>query len=242
MFAGLALSAKQKLCVMIGYVEVVYEMPEDFEVIKTSKKVVKTSEAGANPDPAPDIFEVVAINFVLPTYIKFETNTDLKFEMKVQVDKENVLFEGKEIGKVIERRSASDVKVDTDHSIKYTGGYSKDGKTIYLDSRFPKIINVDGKEVNAVDTIAMHHELSEKWLVDEGYTYQYAHIIATKIEREYVESLGVNWDAYSKEVEKHLHEVSGAPLQISPRDLDLAPYTMSNDTATLQEIEKTTEK
>ena len=44
-------------------------------------------------------------------------------------------------------------------------------------------------------------------IIDDAYEYAYAHEIATKIEREYVESLGVNWDDYCKEVNKNLHEV-----------------------------------
>ncbi|MGC8648313.1 MAG: hypothetical protein ACP5SJ_02330, partial [Candidatus Micrarchaeia archaeon] len=134
------------------------------------------------------------------------------------------------------------INIDLSHSIKYIGGYSKDGKTIYLDSRFPKSLVINGKEISTVESIAKHHELPEKWMIGEGYTYQYAHMLATKIEREYVESLGIDWELYSKEVEKNLHEVSSSKLEKSPKDLDLTPYLDSKDEETIKEIEQTMEK
>ncbi|MEM3827110.1 MAG: hypothetical protein QXR58_00730 [Candidatus Micrarchaeaceae archaeon] len=221
-------------------------MPKEFEVIKCAKQEEATNDppltSVKTETPGQSPFIVVAIEFVEPSLARIVSMEEVKFDSKLQIEGDIAKLDGREIGKVVGRKSSADVRINTAYSIKYTGGYSKDGKTIYLDSRFPKIIVVDGKEIDTVDTIARHHELPEKWFVDEGYTYQYAHIIATKIEREYVESLGTNWESYSKEVEKHLHEVSSAPLQISPKDLDLAPYSMSGDTKTLDEIEATKEK
>ena len=150
-----------------------------------------------------------------------------------------MFFNQKKIGQTKEIKKANDIKIDTRYDIKYTGGYSVDGKKVYLDEHFPKNIVVDGKIVDTVESIDRHHEVTEKWLIDDAYEYAYAHEIATKIEREYVESLGVNWDSYCKEVNKNLHEVYMSKAEKTPSDLDLAPYFYSRDEKALKEIRET---
>ncbi len=184
-------------------------------------------------------FTVVAINYKEPTYIKFKSSQDFKVGQKVSIDKNAVFSDGKQVGEVQTTKRANDVKIDTRYDIKYTGGYSMDGKKVYLDEHFPKIINVDGKEVDTVESIDRHHEVTEKWLIDDAYEYAYAHELATKIEREYVESLGVNWDDYCREVNKQLHLVYAGKAEKTPADLDLAPYFYSRDEKALKEIRET---
>ncbi len=222
-------------------------MPEVYEVIKSSKAngsvpnidpVAATSAANGKNGT----YTLIALSFKLPSYIKVSASRDIVFDSKLNVDGDTVSYEGAEVGKVIERKSVSDVKVDTSFDIKYIGGYSTDGKTVYLDRDFPKTLNINGKEVDCVESIAKHHELTEKWMVGEGYTYQYAHIIANKIEREYVESLGVDWSEYDKEVKKYIHQIFSKTLLASPPDLDLAPYSESKDTEALHEIRDSTQQ
>lgn len=203
---------------------------EEYEVIEHIKKDV---------GPANNTFSVVAISYIVPTYVKFESETDFKAGEKVGIDKNEVFYKGSKIGEVKTFKSAENVKVNTDYDIKYTGGYSTDGKKVYLDRNFPKLMDVDGKKVDTVESIAKHHEITEKWLIDDAYEYAYAHEIATKIEREYVESLGVNWDAYCKEVDKNLHAVYNTKADNTPSDLDLSPYFYSKDEKALKEIRET---
>lgn len=231
----------------LTYTSNVKEMPEIYEVIKSSKANGSVQDAGTDSGDPPEggnsaSFTVVALCFKAPSYVKVDADRDINFDTKLEVDGDSVSYEKSKIGKVVERRSVEDVKVDTTYDIKYTGGYSLDGKKVYLDSDFPKKLSINGKEVDTIESIAKHHELTEKWMVGEGYTYQYAHIIANKIEREYVESLGVDWGEYSKEVEKWLSQISSKKLARSPADLDLAPYTASNDSATLEEIKNSIAK
>jgi hypothetical protein len=219
-------------------------VPEVYEAIKSTKadnSAQSTETAAADPPngSASRRYVLIALNFKSPTYVKIDADKEINFDSKLKVEGKEVAYEGSVIGNVIVSMSAEGITVDTTYDIKYTGGYSKDGRIIYLDRDFPKKLGINGKEVDAVETIAKHHELIEKWMIGEGYTYQYAHVIATKIEREYVESLGVNWEDYSMEVGKHLHEVSSKKMRRSPADLDLSPYTASNDTAALEEIAST---
>ncbi len=216
-------------------------MEEEYEVV-SSKKLDEGQGNGATNGNAGGRFSIVALNFVLPSYIKAESSIDINFGSKVAVDGDRLKFNGAEVGVVKLRKSVNDVKIDTSYDIKYTGGYSNDGSTIYLDAHFPKKLQVEGKEIDTVESIAKHHELPEKWMHDEGYSYQYSHIIATGIERKYVESLGVSWDAYSKEVEKYLHETYSRRTEKSPADLDMSPYVESNDTYAINEIKANAEE
>ncbi len=203
---------------------------EDYEVIEHLKVGSKTAD---------NKFIIIAINYKEPTYVKFESQQDFKMGDTVQIDNMDVFLDQKKIGEVKEIKHGNDVKIDTRYDIKYTGGYSMDGKKVYLDEHFPKVIIVDGKNVDTVESIDRHHEITEKWLIDDAYEYAYAHEVATKIEREYVESLGVNWDNYCKEVNKNLHEVYSAKAEKTPSDLDLAPYFYSKDEKALKEIRET---
>ncbi len=182
-------------------------------------------------------YAVAGINYVKPTYVKVISKKALKRGDKIEIDSsDHVFYNNSEIGTVIDFKDGDSIKVDTVHDIKYTGGYSVDGHTVFLDEHFPKIIEVDGKKIDTTVTIDRHHEIPEKWLADSAFEYPYAHEIATKIEKEYVESLGVKWEDYCKEVDKHLRDVYRRKLGKSPDDLDLAPYLYSRDKEALKEI------
>ncbi len=202
---------------------------EEYEVIEHLK-------SGAEVD---NKFLIVALNYKIPTYIKFESILDFKVWDKVNLDKNDVFYNNSKVGEVKTFKSADDVKIDTRFDIKYTGGYSLDGNKVYLDEHFPKDIIVDGKPVDTIESIDRHHEVTEKWLIDDAYEYAYAHEVATKIEREYIESIGINWDNYCKEVNKNLHEVYNTKAEKTPKDLDLAPYFYSKDEEALKEIRET---
>lgn len=181
-------------------------------------------------------FYIFAIDFVGPSYIKVLSDILVKVGSYLEVDDDSVFESGNNIGKVIERKKAEDVRVSLKYDVKYTGGYSVDGKTIYLDEHFPKFLTVEGKDVSTVESIGLHHELPEKWMSDNGYEYPYAHEIATGIEKMYVESLGVTWKGYCAQVDRNLRKVYSHTLGKSPVSLDLAPYLYCRDREALKEI------
>lgn len=181
-------------------------------------------------------FFVVAIDFNEPRYVRTITKEIPKKGSEINVEGEKVYFEEREIGKVIERKDSSMVNVSTKYDIKYTGGYSLDGKTVYLDEHFPKNLVVEGKNISTTESIGLHHELPEKWMSDIGFEYPYAHEVATGIEKKYVESKGVTWKGYCNEVDKNLRLVYRQTLERSPPSLDLAPYLYCRDREALKEI------
>lgn len=184
----------------------------------------------------PRKYRVLAINFLEPTLVETMTEREIPQNTMISMDGDTLRLGDEEIGRVMVRRSGRDVKVSTDYDIKYTGGYSLDGKTIYLDEHFPRKLMVEGKEVDTVISIGLHHELPEKWMSDEAHEYPYAHEIATGIEKEYVKSLGVTWKGYCDAVDKNLRMVYSNKLKKSPPSLDLAPYLYCRDREALKEI------
>ncbi len=196
----------------------------------------KVVEHITEKDGSKKKFTVMAIEYLEPSYVKVRAEFLPKVGSILNVEGNNVTQDKRVIGTVIELKRAQDVRVSLHYDIKYTGGYSMDGKTIYLDEHFPPFFKVEGKEVSTVESIGLHHELPEKWMSDNGYEYPYAHEIATGIEKMYVESLGVTWKGYCTEVDKNLRNVYSKILQRSPPSLDLAPYLYCRDREALKEI------
>jgi hypothetical protein len=128
--------------------------------------------------------------------------------------------------------------LDNSYEIPYLAGYSKDGKTIYIDKRLhPVLVLKNGKKMNIVKYLVVH-ESSEKHLMDtKGYKYPYAHEMATEIERKAVEADGYPWDEYQEyalsEVKRTKKLVPKEPL---PKDLDLKPETDTHDYYLLKKI------
>ncbi len=196
----------------------------------------KVVEHITEKDGSKKKFTVMAIEYLEPSYVKVRAEFLPKVGSILNVEGNNVTQDKRVIGTVIELKRAQDVRVSLHYDIKYTGGYSMDGKTIYLDEHFPPFFKVEGKEVSTVESIGLHHELPEKWMSDNGYEYPYAHEIATGVEKMYVESLGVTWKGYCTEVDKNLRNVYSKILQRSPPSLDLAPYLYCRDREALKEI------
>ncbi len=196
----------------------------------------KVVEHITEKDGSKKKFTVMAIEYLEPSYVKVRAEFLPKVGSILNVEGNNVTQDKRVIGTVIELKRARDVRVSLHYDIKYTGGYSMDGKTIYLDEHFPPFFKVEGKEVSTVESIGLHHELPEKWMSDNGYEYPYAHEIATGVEKMYVESLGVTWKGYCTEVDKNLRNVYSKILQRSPPSLDLAPYLYCRDREALKEI------
>ncbi|MGC8533527.1 MAG: hypothetical protein ACP5MV_02790 [Candidatus Parvarchaeum sp.] len=180
----------------------------------------------------------LAVNYISPSMVKILLNKKLKVNSIVQIDDDIAYYRKKCIGKVIETRNADEITINTDYSIKYTGGYSVDGRRVFLDKNFPRLVVVNNKIVDTVESIARHHEITEKWLVDFGHSYAYSHKLATSIEKAFIRFLGINWEDYDKEIAKYLRENYNRKLENTPLDLDLLPYIESRDSKALKEIKE----
>jgi hypothetical protein len=72
---------------------------------------------------------IVALNYALPTYIKATSKQIISNGEKLQLNGNSLMYNGAVIGALILKKSGADVKISTNYDIKYTGGYSNDGKT-----------------------------------------------------------------------------------------------------------------
>ncbi len=182
-------------------------------------------------------YKTCIISYVVPRYALLKTFMKIRVGSAVKESKGAVYFGREKLGRVLVFKSGSKVEVGLNHDIKYTGGYSKDGNTVFLDRRFPKS-HVFGKvRISFVASIAKHHEIVEKWMIDDGFSYEHSHRIATGVERAYVESMGVDWKSYDRLCKKEVKRILCMPLHKSPRSLDLAPYHDNKEA--LSEIRKT---
>ena len=130
------------------------------------------------------------------------------------------------------------IKLDRTWDIPYLAGYSRDGKTIYIDRHLPGSFQTRGREV-PVDQFLILHEAVEKSILDElGLAYQHAHQIALRAEEAAVRAEGVSWHDYDRFMDRFIKDVGDERLNRIPPDLDIKPYRDEHDVAVLKSMQK----
>ena len=123
-------------------------------------------------------------------------------------------------------------EIDKTHDIPYVAGYSKDGKTVYIDRHLGLM---DGKR--DITPFLVTHERVEKALIDTfGLKYQAAHAIATAVEEEAVKQAGMNPKKYEAHYTKYIKGLVTEKLKNCPKDLDLTPYQDEHALALIKRI------
>ena len=135
-------------------------------------------------------------------------------------------------------------RLDRAHDVPYLAGYSRDGKTIYIDNDLPKSFAQPPRPPTArpnrvyVDPFLILHEAVEKAVIDKlGLSYQHAHQIALRVEEAAVRAAGIRWRDYDRFMQKHIKEVED-DLEKLPRDLDIKPYRDEHDFRLLHQMQK----
>jgi hypothetical protein len=127
-------------------------------------------------------------------------------------------------------------KFDRKHDIPYLAGYSKDGKTIYIDRHMPKSFKFHGRAIETDRFLILHEEV-EKTLIDQlGLHYLHAHQIATRAEQAAVRAAGFNWRDYDRFMQKYVKHIGDERLTKVPDDLDTKPYRDEHDDDLLQRM------
>lgn len=126
------------------------------------------------------------------------------------------------------------VRVDRRWDIPYLAGYSRAGRTIYIDRHLPRTFLFRGKR-HRIDPFMLIHEAVEIALLDKlDLSYHQAHLIALLAERAAVESTGLPWASYQRFVGKHIKLAGSRKLRRVPRNLNLTPYLDEQDLPLLQ--------
>lgn len=127
-------------------------------------------------------------------------------------------------------------KLDRRHDIPYLAGYSKNGRTIYIDRQMPKSFLFRGRRIKT-DRFLILHEAVEKTLMDHlGLRYLHAHQIATRAEQAAVRAAGITWDAYDRFMRTYVKRIGDERVSKVPRDLDLKPYHDEHDDKLLRRM------
>jgi hypothetical protein len=127
-------------------------------------------------------------------------------------------------------------KLDRRHDIPYLAGYSKNGRTIYIDRHMPKSFVYRGRRINTDKFLILHEEV-EKTLIDQlGLNYLHAHQIATRAEQAAVRAAGISWHAYDRFMQAYVKRVGDEKLKKVPADLDLKPYRDEHDYALVRQM------
>ncbi len=132
--------------------------------------------------------------------------------------------------------------LDRKHDIPYLAGYSKDGKTIYIDRHMPKGFKCKGREIDTDRFLILHEEV-EKTLIDQlDLHYLHAHQIATRAEQAAVHAAGISWTDYDDFMQKYVKKIGDERLKKVPADLDTKPYRDEHDMELLHRMAEAVEK
>jgi hypothetical protein len=127
--------------------------------------------------------------------------------------------------------------INSQYEIPFLAGYSKDGKTIYIDRRLPRTIKIGDKEVDIYKYLAVHERV-EKTLIDKhAHKYEYAHQLATAAEKKAVTDDGVDWEKYQSfmlRMSKQFEDFNGQ----LPIDLDITPEIDRGDYSLVDKIKE----
>jgi len=125
------------------------------------------------------------------------------------------------------------IKINRKYDIPYLAGYSKNGKTIYIDRHMPESFTYKGKKIKT-DRYLILHEAVEKTLIDKlGLHYQYAHQIALRTEQAAVRADKISWKDYDRFMQKYIKVIGDESLTKVPPNLDTKPYRDEQDEALL---------
>jgi hypothetical protein len=128
--------------------------------------------------------------------------------------------------------------LDRTWDIPYLAGYSRDGKTIYIDRHLPVSFKSGGKVIYT-DKFLILHEALEKAVIDKlGLVYQHAHQLALREEEAAVRAFGISWREYSDFMDLYIKEAADERLTRIPPNLDIKPYRDEHDVAVLRSMQK----
>lgn len=136
------------------------------------------------------------------------------------------------VAKILKKKT-----LDRGWDIPYLAGYSRDGKTVYIDRHLPESFESEGKR-HFVDPFLILHESVEKALLDElGLVYQHAHQIALRAEEAAVRASGISWKEYDRFMQQYIKSAGHENLKKIPPELDIKPYHDEEDTALLKKMQ-----
>lgn len=115
-----------------------------------------------------------------------------------------------------------------DNRFDIVSGADSKGGVVYIDRRIPrfspKLRDKRGRSVDLWKYLGIHEE-NEDAAMRRGYSYIRAHDkVATPMERRLVEADGVDWKAYTKEIDGYLDRIEKEKVtRPPPKNLHVDP-------------------
>jgi len=131
------------------------------------------------------------------------------------------------------------IRLDRTWDIPYLAGYSRNGKTIYIDRHLPRTFMSRGKRIDVDSFLILHESIEKALLARLGLVYQHAHQVALRAEEAAVRAKGVSWREYDRFMQRFVKEAGDERLTRIPLDLDIKPYRDEHDTKVLAAMQKT---
>jgi hypothetical protein len=130
--------------------------------------------------------------------------------------------------------------INTEYDIPYTAGYSVDGKTIYIDRKFPKKFTTTVNQEVDLHKYLTIHEVTEKAMEDKlGIHFNPAHQIALGAEQAALHEDNVLVDEYYGFLERWVtYNLELKNIKKIPPDLDMKPYIEDNLTEVIEHCKK----
>lgn len=129
------------------------------------------------------------------------------------------------------------MKICRKYKIPNIAGYSKDGKTCYIDSRLPSSFKMPCGRIVEVDQLILEHEKWEKWFSEKfSYGYNVSHQLATEQERQFALERNIPWQPYQDFIMEWNDKLSQEGGFNVPEDYDTYPEMTGGNYASLFEI------
>lgn len=123
-------------------------------------------------------------------------------------------LEHPELNSLIARRR----KIVERYEVPYLGGISRDGETVYLDSKLSKL-------PKWAKSLIVLHEVVEWSLKRWIKGYEERHHMATAAEDSFAEHTGHSASEYRELLRPYYAPIEHEAIQRIPKDLDLSPYS-----------------
>ncbi len=164
-----------------------------------------------------------------------------KPKKKRRIGRDDTLVSEKMLSEAV-KRILKKVKLDRSWDIPYLAGYSRDGKTVYIDRHLPKYLETNDKRYDVDPFLILHESVEKSLLAELGLVYQHAHQIALRAEEAAVRASGLSLRVYDRFMQKHIKSAGHENLKRIPPDLDIKPYHDEKDTVLLLKMQKIIQK
>lgn len=115
-------------------------------------------------------------------------------------------------------------EVNKAFDLPYLAGYSKDGKTRYIDRHLPELLECEGRKFDPTPHLCDHEGFEKAVMEVLGWAYKHAHEAANGYERRGVMKAGLLWGPYNAALAPYVKSDEHERLERVPPDLDMAPY------------------